>query len=351
MPILLPVGSHWLTTLYIDTRKLREYSNTQALGFRSDTLKSFCKVCDLRGLRSLTVTNAGLKERRDRGHDVLSILRFCHLERLQYLELNFLTTYPRYLVDLLRACDWSVLRFVSIYRPQWNDKEMDNVPLWETLFDIEADGRIKIDYTEQLRIGKNYSEADIQFMVDNDIVPPVVAAYGEINRGFYKVLDDYVDREERKKNVLVPTQNPRHSDLALPLLPKPQSTTTRPYTPTPADEVQATTIIPLSPDLAKDTQLTPLRPQSPHRAELVTKSPEARILPAWKPSAPTYIPLKPHKFYSPLLSSCIVPNYKASSLLPPSTPSTSYKVKESTYSPALPDWQSELFPTGSNVMK
>ncbi|KAI4198515.1 MAG: hypothetical protein LQ350_005244 [Teloschistes chrysophthalmus] len=330
MPIPFPTGSQCLTILHIDTRELRGSSDAQALDSLKAPWKSLCNKDDFCGLRSLTITNAGSKEPEDGGHDVLSIFRDCQFGRLQYLELNFLITYPEYLVNLLKACDWSVLQFVSIYRPQWTEEELENYSLWETLFGLEADGRVKIDYTKQLGGGEYYSESDIKFMVDNDIVPPDVATYCRIKRGFYEVLDEYVDREARKKNKLGLIHNPPRSQVSQVPSDKPPVISHRQLSLTPADSpTQPPSDNQIQPPAHNPTQSPADNPiQTP--ADSRTQPPEKQSIPRWKLFAPTYTPARPHKFSAPLLSSCIVPNYDAPSLHFGSSETQAYKAKKST---------------------
>ncbi|KAL9583893.1 MAG: hypothetical protein Q9212_002440 [Teloschistes hypoglaucus] len=263
--------------------------------------------------------------------------------------------YPEYLVELLRACDWSVLRSVSIYRPVWTEDERDHIPMWDLLFKLKADARIKFDYTEELRFGEKYTQEDIQYMVDRDIVPSSLTEYIRVKRGEFKALDEYVDRkegyQERKKKILYPTldllcsevarllsirlplfshtlslapaENPTHPPVDNLIQPPADNSTQPPAsnpTQPPADKpIQPPADDPIQPPADSPTQPPADNPTQPSKKQSTLR---------WRASAPTYTPARPQKFSAPLLSSRIVPKYDPPSLHWSSPEPQAYKPKE-----------------------
>ncbi|KAL8688861.1 MAG: hypothetical protein Q9218_005328 [Villophora microphyllina] len=202
MDVRVPIMVQHLTTLHIDTRDFYPLHASEPLNYNNHPMRTICGPEDLCSLQHLTVTQCpdSILDPED-VIDIVQALHNCRFGRLQNVKLHFITTLPKYLAKIFESCDRSILRYVRIYRPVWTEEELDDVLPWEIFFGVKDDTRVLFECTEPWddRIEES-SEEEILFMVENDIVPTCLKKYWSIDRGQSRLLDEYNDREGRKRN-------------------------------------------------------------------------------------------------------------------------------------------------------
>ncbi|KAL8688862.1 MAG: hypothetical protein Q9218_005329 [Villophora microphyllina] len=197
--VRLPIETQSLTTLHIDTRGLvRNRSATLADRGTSPEASRWRPVFsgeDLCNLRDLTISQNGhWKGDLDRAEDVVFLLQACRFKNLRNLKLHFLMTRPEHLVSLIRSCDRNVLTYVRIYRPLWSPDELVYLGLQKILTELKEDNGISFDGAEPWK-DTNWTEEEISFMVDNDIVPAAFDHWASIGPGESEALDRYNEKK------------------------------------------------------------------------------------------------------------------------------------------------------------
>ncbi|KAL8659518.1 MAG: hypothetical protein Q9202_007087 [Teloschistes flavicans] len=209
--VRLPVGTQFLTSLYIDTRGVvcdkTEYLRSTAM---VSTWKPLYSGNDFQNLQSLTITQEpDVKWEMYRGDDVVFLLQGCQFKKLRDLRLHFITTRPEYLVSLLEACISDKLELVRLFMPVWSSDELRGQSVERFTSRLKDHTRISFEQTPPWTRRK-YTEDEFIFMIENDILPRYIMQYVDIKPGESEVLDRWHElrtgrnpAKERKRAQLI----------------------------------------------------------------------------------------------------------------------------------------------------
>lgn len=177
----LPVTTRLLTRLHIDTTfwELVGSLKYSRMNIEFHQWRPRYGRDDFQNLRVLRITQEPDKppKNKDIIIDVLFLLSRSYFGRLQDLRLYFLTTRLQWLLCFLQSCNRDVLRHVRIYRPCWDETALQYPRLQNLLSEFKHDAKIDLECTEPWDSLVQYSEEELTFMIDHDMLPWVVSRF------------------------------------------------------------------------------------------------------------------------------------------------------------------------------